>query len=147
MTDYQDSITPAIQRSLDLLGNVTPILEEFAVWQDGTTDDLFRNEVDPYGKAWEDLKPHTWTQKHKKGSINKKLQFTGKMRASVVSQVQGNKFRHGFADKKAVFHDRGTRKMPKRQLLPDSRKGLPPSTEKELGDIALRYILKELKEK
>ena len=145
MTDsYNDTITPAIQRSLELLGNCTPILEEFGVWQDGVTDDLFRNEVDPYGSPWADLKDSTWKQKHKYGSINKKLQWSGRMRASVVTQVQGNKFRHGFADQKAIFHDKGTRKMPKRQLLPDPQKGLPPASEKELGDIALRYIFGEL---
>jgi phage gpG-like protein len=139
---YHDAITPAIQEALDLLGDCSPILEEFGAWQDGVTDDLFRNEIDPYGNPWADLKDSTWKQKRAKGSIDKKLQWRGDMRASVVSQVNGNNFLHGFTDKKARFHDRGTKKIPRRQLIPDSAKGLPKTSEKELAAIALKYLFR-----
>ena len=141
---YHDTVTPAIEEALALLRDCAPILEEFAVWHDGYTDDMFRSETDPYGRPWADLTSATWKKKHKGGSINKKLQWDGTMRASVVSQVSKNSFRHGFADQKAVFHDRGTRKMRRRQLLPDAAQGLPKAVEKELGAIALRWIVRTL---
>ncbi len=81
----------------------------------------FEAERDPYGTPWKPLAPATLERRRKRGAGAKILQDTGVMRRSLNWQLRG---RHavavGFADKKAAWHQQGTKdgRLPARPLLP-----------------------------
>lgn len=131
-----DTVTPRLQRLARGFDDLSHIFRRYGAYQDGATDDLFKNEQDPYGSRWADLKPSTLEQKRRRNAINKKLQFTGSMRATTSSKPGRRDFVHGFNDSKVRFHDLGTRKMAKRQVLPDESRGLPDKSTAELERLA-----------
>jgi hypothetical protein len=49
------------------------------------------------------------------------LKLTGKLLDSFTTSTRGNKLRISFTDKKAVYHDEGTNKIPQRKMLPSRR--------------------------
>lgn len=73
---------------------------------------------DPYGRAWAPLRPSTQAR----GRRPPPLTDTGKMRAGVdVRPLPGAGIAITFADEiPAYFHNRGTRKMVRREILPVS---------------------------
>lgn len=99
----------------------------------------FEREADPYGEPWKPLAPSTLEKRRKKGRGAKILQDTGVMRRSLNWQLRGrNAVAVGFSDKKAVWHQEGTERIPARPMLP-WKKGpggvvLPRSWMKEIED-------------
>jgi len=135
-----DRVTSQCDDALALLGDLTPVFDEFGAWQDGATDDLFTSQQDPYETSWWRLKESTIAQKQRRGEFLTILQATGKMRASVVSKSMKAGYRHGFSDRKAVYHDRAESVDRKRQLLPDADQGLPPRSARKLQQILERRM-------
>ena len=92
----------------------------------------FENEHDPYGQPWKPLAPATLKRRRAGGVGAKILQDTGVMRRSLNYRVAGrNAVAVGFSDKKALWHQDGTDRIPARPMLP-WRRGpggvqLPPS--------------------
>ena len=79
----------------------------------------FEGERDPYGLPWKPLAPATLEKRRKKGRGAKILQDTGVMRRSLNWQVVGRgELAVGFADKKAIWHQEGTDRIPRRPMLP-----------------------------
>lgn len=135
-----DSVSPVLRRLNQRLGDLSVVFNQYGAYQDKATDDLFRGQKDPYGNKWERLAPSTIERKRKTGGINKILQDRGHMRATTSSKSTSKRFIHGFNDSKAIYHDLGTRKMPKRQLLPDESRGLPRASSDELERLAQRFV-------
>jgi len=137
----QDS---AIQRKLNnalaLFGDLSPVFDEFGVWQDGATDDLFEKERDPYGDRWAALKETTLARKQQRGEFLKILQATGRMRASAVSKSMKSGYKHGFTDPKSKFHDKAKNPDRKRQLLFDEQRGMSREAEQKLAQIVTRRL-------
>lgn len=69
----------------------------------------FASQSDPYGAAWAPLKVRD-------GMI---LQDTGRLRGSVTSSSGNNEVRLRVTAAYGAFHQRGTSRMPKRQILPN----------------------------
>lgn len=140
VTINDSEIERRLSDALALLGDLTPVFEDFGVWQDGETDDLFDEERDPYGERWAALKESTLKRKSQRGEFMKILQATGKMRASTVSKAMKSGYRHGFTDRKAEFHDRASRPDRRRKLLFDRDRGLSDRAEKKLAEIIRRRL-------
>jgi phage gpG-like protein len=73
----------------------------------------FASEADPEGTPWAPLSPYTLRY----GRGTKKLQATGACQRSIKVSIQGDKIVVRFVGY-MKFHQRGTRKMPKRQFAP-----------------------------
>ncbi|MBN3949369.1 MAG: phage virion morphogenesis protein [Nostoc sp. NMS7] len=130
-----------ILRSLTRLGGKLTIPTEFLK---STGDYLlkraeqgFRTETDPYGQKWAPLSPATIAQKERLGYPRKILTRKGDMRKSPTATIQGKSVKITIAFP-SEFHQRGTRKMPKRQILPEGR--LSKTDERNIIDLAVDYL-------
>lgn len=76
-----------------------------------------------YSRKWAPLKPEYLAWKVKAGLDPRRLHATGAMRASLTSrpmsleQYFGARAVFGTRDRKAAFHQNGTRFMPRRQII------------------------------
>jgi phage gpG-like protein len=91
----------------------------------------FQASTDPYGAAWKPV--GRMSKRLRRGfsgprRAGKPLIKTGALRRSHVSSASATGVRIGFADPVAVFHQKGTATIPKRQILPEADTGgLPPA--------------------
>jgi phage gpG-like protein len=99
----------------------------------------FQGSVNPYGKAW---KPVGRLGKRLRRGFSgprrrgKPLIKTGALRASHVSEGSATGVRVGFADPVAIFHQKGTPTIEKRQILPEAGTGgLPATWKAEIGKV------------
>lgn len=97
----------------------------------------FNRQTDPYGKKWADLSPATIADKVKKGYPLTILTRTKKMRSS-AKIIVSSKSVQILLDSPAEYHQSGTRKMPKRQILPEGK--LSTTDERNIKDIAVNYL-------
>ena len=97
----------------------------------------FRREIDPYGKKWQPLSSATIAYKQRMGYPLKILTRTGRMRSSARYVLQGKAVKI-IVDFPSRFHQSGTRRMPKRQILPDAK--LSRTDERNIVDLAVEYL-------
>ncbi|MEH2135435.1 phage virion morphogenesis protein [Nostoc sp.] len=119
------------------LSNPTEFLENTGGYLLKRAEQSFRTETDPYGKKWVSLSPATIAQKERLGYPLKILTRTGSMRSSPRAIVQGKAVKIVVAFP-SEFHQRGTRKMPQRQILPEGR--LPKTDERNITDLAIEFL-------
>jgi phage virion morphogenesis protein len=81
-----------------------------------STDERWENEIDPSGRAWEDISPRTRATKRAKGRIDKILQDTGTGRASINYQADRFKLTVGTPLQYMANHQLG-RGQEKREFL------------------------------
>lgn len=119
------------------LSNPTVFLQSTGDYLLKRTEQGFRSETDPYGKKWAPLSPATIAEKERLGYPRKILTRKGDMRQSPTATIQGKsvKITIGFPGE---FHQRGTVKMPKRQILPEGR--LSKTDERNITDLAIDYL-------
>ena len=103
-------------------------------------DDGFRHQVDPFGQNWAPLATSTLKQKTRQKRILKILQSRGTMRGTLTYQPKGDRVKIGFNVFWAQFHQYGTKRMVKRQLLPDVARGLPQQDIAAIQDIVQDYL-------
>lgn len=119
------AVLGAFSQVSDRLSDLTPYFQDLGEHLVRRIDDGFRNEVDPYGSGWAPLAASTLKEKVRRKRIQKILQSRGTMRSTLIYQAGRDRLVVGFNVYYAAFHQRGTRKMVKRQLLPDAERGLP----------------------
>lgn len=128
-----DAFKAKLDRIKPLAGDA---LEEAADYVKESLEASFSAEKDPYSRSW---KPRV-----EDGDGHPILDDTGKLKGSLV--VKANKkdmtIQASYKDRKAALHQRGTKKMPARKVLPDSGR-LPKGWKKEFADI-VRRKMKEL---
>lgn len=133
-----------LQAIARLLANPTQPLREIGEHLINRIDDTFRKQEDPYGSKWAPLSAATIKAKRKRGGIQKILQDTGRMRATANYRVTGSKLVVGLSDRKAAFHQYGTRRMPARPILPD--RGLPPEDIEEVQEVFTSWLGRALRQ-
>lgn len=109
-------------------------------------DDGFRKEQSFYGVPWQPLKPKTIKQKQKKRQITKILQATGLFRASFsydagtdFVEVGSNRVgKNGISI--GMLHQLGSRRLPRREVLPNEQQGLPQADTQEILSIISDHI-------
>lgn len=94
--------------------------------------DEFRESRDPYGNAWKPVfrnrkrDRRARARREAKGLViraDKPLIDTGRLRASVIARAVGTDVRVSLPVEYASYHQRGTRTIARRQILPDAETG------------------------
>lgn len=92
------------------------------------TRQTFENEANPYGEKWAALK-------YRSGRI---LQKTGGLKSSVHVATSGKRFTVKLGRSYGAFHQLGTRKMPRRAMLP--YRGMPLGWKQAFNEVAEERI-------
>lgn len=136
----EDNVSPELAKLATRCSDLTPAFKDFGESYLNKLDHQFQSETDPYSGNWTPLTAAYAAHKTKSGFIPKILQKRGHMRARTSYAASPGQLAIGFNDKKARFHDKGTRKMPARQLLPDNKRGLPRDAQGELVTSLSQYL-------
>jgi phage virion morphogenesis protein len=135
---YSDrTVVEAMQRLIARTGDLTPASESVGEYMLGETDERFRTETDPEGRAWQPLSARTLAMKKAEGRIMKILQRTGLMRSRVNYRVFPDGVSIGIGDRKAVKHQLG-KGVPARRIL-----GINEENKREIVAIYRDYCLEE----
>ena len=105
----------ALKRLMKTTEDLRPVLEDIGEYVERTVEDRFDRKVGPSGRPWKRLKPSTKASKRNKNRI---LIEKGRMAESLGRNVGSNYVDVGFSDRKAVWHQFGTkpyRIVPKRK--------------------------------
>jgi phage gpG-like protein len=99
--------------------------------------DEFRQSRDPYGNAWapvsrnrrRDVRARAARAKAgKPPKTDKPLIDTGRLRGSVAATTEGTEVRVALPVEYASYHQYGTRRIKRRQILPEANTGGLPSS-------------------
>lgn len=121
MIDFSVQVrSEAVLEVLDRLrrgvADMRPVMDTIGMELEGRISGRFETETDPLGQAWEPWAP--WTRANYPEDGNGRiLDRYGDMLASLTHSADSESTRVGFGDPKAVFHEWGTWKMPRRGLL------------------------------
>jgi len=95
--------------------------------------DEFRNSVNPYGQAWKPVFRNRGRDRRARGGArgqraDKPLVDTGRLRAAALAppRVSGALVTVSIAVDYASYHQDGTSKIARRQIVPDAAGGLGP---------------------
>lgn len=118
-SDVQKMIKGNVKR----IGDMTPVMKSFSEYLVGQTEERFKLEQSPDGKAWEPLSPITVKQKQRQGKIDKILQQDGYLR--LVHPEADTDSAGIYSDRVyAAIHNRGGKAgaghkvtIPKREFL------------------------------
>lgn len=134
------AVQAVFARAIAKLGDLTPVMLNIGEHLQKRVDDGFRYEKDPYGQPWAKLASSTLRQKVMQKRILKILQSRGTMRGTLTYRASRDRVRVGFNVFYADFHQRGTKRMVKRQLLPDAARGLPVQDAAAIVAIVQDYL-------
>lgn len=95
----------AIARAQKYLSDLTPFYEDVGAYMERVTENRFRTETGPDGQPWKELAASTRAAK----ANDKILTERGKMRESLSSEADPDGVTVGFSDRKARWHQFGTK--------------------------------------
>ncbi|MCR6497375.1 phage virion morphogenesis protein [Thermomonas sp. S9] len=107
-------VRQALERLQQRVSDLTPAMREIAMELEARALNRFETERDPAGRPWQPLSPVTLARKKGRGGI---LYQTGDLLDSATSRAGRDVAEVGFGLRYAVFHEYGTKKMPRRGLL------------------------------
>jgi len=117
--EIQDrEVQELLKRLLDATGDLTPALDAIGQQMESRISARFETETDPSGAPWAPWAPAT-VKSYPKGGNRRLLDRFGDMLLSLNHQVEDGSVLIGFGQPYAIFHEFGTRKMPRRGLLMD----------------------------
>jgi phage gpG-like protein len=122
------------------LGDLTPMMADVGEMLVNSLDRGFRDQVDPYQTSWAPLAASTLRQKVRRKRILKINQSSGILRATLSYQASSTKVLVGYNTPYATYIQTGTRRMPKRQILPDTARGLPLNLQNEIVNIVKDHL-------
>lgn len=118
--------------------------------------DEFRDSRDPYGEPWAPVyrnRRRDRLARRRRAArglpvrADKPLVDTGRLKASPVARVSGRSVRIALPVAYASFHNEGTRRIRKRQILPDAGRGLGPHWGPAVRKETMGVLTKTLKGK
>jgi phage virion morphogenesis protein len=134
------AVQAVFARAIAKLEDLTPMMGDIGEILVNSLDRGFRDQVDPYQNSWAKLASSTLRQKVRQKRILKILQSRGTMRGTLTYRASRDRVLAGFNVFYADFHQRGTKRMVKRQLLPDAARGLPAQDSAAIVAIAQDYL-------
>lgn len=105
VSSNSDQVSAKLRQAAKRVSNMLPVYQDIGAAVERSTDQRFAREQAPDGTPWRDLSPNTWASKRNR----KKLNETGQMRDSLSYSASATEAIIGFADKKARWHQFGTR--------------------------------------
>lgn len=105
VSSNSDQVAARLRQAAKRVSNMRPVFQDIGAYIERDTDQRFVREQAPDGTPWRDLSPNTWASKRNR----KKLNETGQLRDSLAYSADSREAIIGFADKKARWHQFGTR--------------------------------------
>jgi phage virion morphogenesis protein len=108
------------------LTNLEPPLKGFGQYLLKETQDQFKNQTDPEGKRWAELKEKTLLEKQRKGYPSDILTRTGDMQKKLYYEVSNKSLEFGIKSPIAEIHQDGvpSRNLPQRRIVGITKKRL-----------------------
>jgi phage virion morphogenesis protein len=130
------AIKQALQRLQAAVVDLTPAMTNIAATMWERAGERFETRKDPVGERW----------KKKANGAPATLIDSGHMLESLTRHADSRHAMVGFGQPYAVYHEFGTKKMPRRGLLfADPEKGqLAPDDEKAILDAVMEHLKKAL---
>jgi len=123
------------------LDDMTPVWNEIGMEIEGRVSARFETERDPGGQPWTPWSEST-RKTYPKAGNGRILDRLGDMLGSLNHQADADGVTIGFGVDYAIYHEYGTKHMPRRGLLmdyPEARR-LTPEDEQSILDILSRYL-------
>ena len=111
------AVQDGLRRVSKRLDDLRPVFEDIGEYIEGTVENRFTRMVGPDGRPWKRLKKSTIAAKRNKSRI---LIEDGHMAESLGRNVHNDRLEVGFSDRKAVWHQFGTKPYtirPKRKRV------------------------------
>lgn len=116
-------VTDSLARIVRGMGNLQPVMDSIGQELESRVSGRFETETDPLGRGWAPWAPST-RENYPKDGHGRILDRYGDMLRSLNHDADRDSVRVGFGavaskagDAHAVYHEFGTRKMPRRGLL------------------------------
>lgn len=110
-------VQATFNRLIDLSQDLSTPFDEIAQHLKAAHRYDWEMEQEADGSDWEQLAPATFERKQKKGKPNAILREDGDLLRDLVTQSSSQSLEIGVVDKKAIYHQYGTKKMVARELL------------------------------
>lgn len=142
------AVRQALARLRSRTEDLRPVMQDIGEMYVRKIDNQFRDERDPYGTPWQPLSPKTVKRKlsQRPRAIAKILQNSGLFRSSFSYTATRDSVEIGSnrVTKKGIplgiLHQLGTRRMPKREIIPTPQRGLPRPDLREFVEIIEDHI-------
>jgi phage gpG-like protein len=126
--------------------NMRPAGQEFMDYMRGIEREQFNTQGASGSGGWAPLKPATVAQKARRGHDPRILRATGALFGSLTSRggpnhlekISANEWFYGTSDPKAKFHQKGTRRMPRRPVIEFSERN-----RRDVVKIVQRHLIGE----
>lgn len=118
--DPDGALREQLARAIAELRQPTELLENIGAVLEANVQRRFDRQEDPQGNAWQPLAASTlkgYERKFKGNIPGSLLERTRRMRDSLTYNVDGGTVEVGFSDRKALWHELGTKRMPRRGML------------------------------
>ena len=138
--DIDDQQVLAVLRQLaDRLDDLTPALDDVGAALESRVQQRFDLKQDPEGNPWAAWAPSTAELRAKQGR-GSLLELTRRMRNSLNHQATRDEVKVGFGVPYAIYHEYGTRRMPRRGLLLTKSQELAPDDQRLVLEILEEYL-------
>lgn len=135
------SVLDALRELQGRVADLRPAFDTIGMEIENRVSARFEAERDPSGQAWKPWAERT-RKTYPKAGNGRLLDRLGDMLDSLNHQADQDGVSIGFGKDYAVYHEYGTRKMPRRGLLmedPEARR-LAPEDEQTILDILRGYL-------
>lgn len=136
--EYSLSAIPDFDWLIGKIERPRELLQDFADYRRQRFNSTAARGVDPYDRPYASLSRLYAVQKAKRYGSRPILTATGGTIGSYQSDVSDRQIKETVDGGTAVYHQFGTSKMPKRQLLPGE--GLPPKDAQKMIELAMIYL-------
>lgn len=99
------------------MGDLSPVMRDIGQGLEREIIKRFMGQRDPNGAAWHPLAKSTLLNRAKTGAKGGILEHYGTMLQSLSFEAGANSVRVGFTQPYSVYHEFGTKKMPRRGML------------------------------
>ena len=135
------SVLAALQALRNKVDDLSPAMNEIGMEIENRVSARFETQRDPSGQAWQPWAAST-RKRYPKAGNGRILDRLGDMLGSLNHQADKDSVTIGFGKDYAIYHEFGTRKMPRRGLLmedPEARR-LAPEDEQSILAILARHL-------
>lgn len=117
ITVSNEGVVNALNALSQRMGDLSPVMRDIGQGLEREIINRFMGQRDPNGAAWHPLAKSTLLNRAKTGAKGGILEHYGTMLQSLSFEAGSNSVRVGFTQPYAVYHEFGTKKMPRRGML------------------------------
>lgn len=137
------AVTEGLRELQRIAGDLRPALAEIGATLESRIHQRFDLKEAPEGTPWPDWSPVTAARRAAEGR-GSLLEHTRRMRDSLSYLVESDAVLVGFGRPYAVYHETGTRRMPRRGLLATEQGELAPDDRDAILDVIEDHLRRVL---